>query len=590
VRLKLTYMTARIDATRRGVEPRAGVRGRPASRRRTPGAEAFERDLMLVRDCLVAAGAELACRTAFDPILAAVRAHGFHGFLLDVRDHADVHAAALDDLAARVGLPPLDGAALRRELLGRRPLSGPRVPVTADTTRVLDTFRAIRTIQDEIGAAAASTYIISMTRGPEDLLRVLVLAPRGRPRRPRGRPAAVAARRGAAVRDARRPGARPRGDARPVRRPGVRAAARARGRRQEVMIGYSDSGKDAGMLASSWALYEGQEALARVCREHGVALRLFHGRGGSVGRGGGLAGRARARRAAARHRVRRGEDHRAGRDHLAAVRPRADRRAHARGHDRGHAAARVRGLARGARRRHRAALPRGGGGALGARARVYRGLVHDDDALFALFRRATPVEELANARFGSRPAYRPGKTVGVNGIRAIPWGFGWTQIRLMLTGWLGVGTALGEMAAEPDGLALLQRMTREWPFFDDLLAKIEMVCAKADLTVARTYVEQLGGDVALLARLEDEFRRTVEVLLAVRGEERLLDDAPVLQAAIALRNPYVDVLSLLQIAFLRRKRARAAGDGTGGADEAAALDHALATTLSGIAQGLRNTG
>ena len=215
---------------------------------------------------------------------------------------------------------------------------------------------------------------------------------------------------------------------------------------------------------------------------------------------------------------------------------------------------------------------------------AYRGLVHQGDAVFQLFRQATPVEELGDARFGSRPSFRPGSGGGIEAIRAIPWGFGWTQIRLMLTGWLGAGTAMEEMASAPGGLAVLQRMASVWPFFDDLLGKIEMVCAKADLQVAHAYVERLGGDLSLLERLEAEFRRTVAVLLRIRGHDRLLDDNPVLQTAITLRNPYVDPLSLLQIALLSRKRAGVLED------EEEPLDAALATTLSGIAQGLRNTG
>ena len=584
VRLKLNYMTARIDATRRLVAPRAADAPRATEPAAYASADAFERDLLLVRDCLVTAGAALARRTAFDPLLVGLRAHGFHGFRLDVRDHAAAHAAALDDLARQVGLPPLDADAIRRELRGRRPLSGPRVPVAAETRRVLDTFRAIRTIQDEVAPAAASTYVVSMTTGPADLLRVLLLA------------------REIGLVDLAADPPVSRIDVVPLfetladleHAPAImrellddelyaRQLA-ARGRRQEVMIGYSDSGKDAGILASSWGLYEAQERLAALFADEGIELRLFHGRGGSVGRGGGS------------------PVYRA----LAALPPRTVE-GRIKITEQGEIISQQFGLLAVAERTlevtlagtllqrftdWRAGVPdadvaqyRATMAELAARSlAVYRELVHEGNALFTLFLASTPVQELANARFGSRPAYRPGANPGVNGIRAIPWGFGWTQIRLMLTGWLGVGTALTELAERPGGLEQLRRMAAAWPFFDDLLAKIEMVCAKADLTVARAYVARLGGDAALLAQLEAEFARTVRALLAIRGSEALLDDAPVLRSAIALRNPYVDVLSLLQITLLGRKR-----DGVP-PDEAAALDNALATTLSGVAQGLRNTG
>jgi phosphoenolpyruvate carboxylase len=216
---------------------------------------------------------------------------------------------------------------------------------------------------------------------------------------------------------------------------------------------------------------------------------------------------------------------------------------------------------------------------------VYRELVHENDRLFALFLEATPVAELAAARFGSRPAYRPGAQPGIGGIRAIPWQFGWTQIRLMLPGWLGVGTALASIGATEEGVQLLQRMTRDWPFFDDLLAKIEMVCAKADFEIAHAYVQHLGGDLALLDQLRAELNLTVEWLRRIRGTHELLDNEPVLRSAIALRNPYVDVLSLLQIALLERKRSLPEGS-----PDQAKVEESLAATLSGIAQGLRNTG
>jgi len=217
----------------------------------------------------------------------------------------------------------------------------------------------------------------------------------------------------------------------------------------------------------------------------------------------------------------------------------------------------------------------------------YRTAVFESSHLFRLFLETTPVRELEHVRFGSRPAYREPAAETMAGIRAIPWVFGWTQTRLMLPGWLGVGTALDAVAAEPGGLDVLRRMAQAWPFFDDLLGKVEMVCAKADLAIARLYVRELGGDgdLRLFEQLEEEFRRTIAVLLRIRESDYLMRDNPMLQTAIGLRNPYVDPLSLLQITLLRRKRDAAPDD-----PELAPVSAALASTLNGIAQGLRNTG
>ena len=583
VRFKLTFMAARLEAGRRLLAARDA--GRPAEE---PAAYAdvagFEADLGLVRDALQAAGATEACRSVVDPLLASVRAHGFHGFRLDVRDHADMHRAAADEIAALLGIPPLDADALRTELLGRRRLVSPDLPVSEATMRVLDTFRAIRTIQDEIGPAAASTYILSMTTSAEDMLRTLVLA------------------REAGLVDLAAEVPHSRIDVVPlfetlddlVAAPGVmeqlladpayQRQLTARGNRQEVMIGYSDSGKDAGILASSWGLYRAQEALAEMFAGSGIHLTLFHGRGGSVGRGGGS------------------PVYRA----LAALPP-GTVDGSIKITEQGEIISQQFGLLPIAERTLEVTLSGALlhtigpiAGALGAAQQqrfaevmeqlsarslaVYRGLVHEGEALFTMFRTATPIAELADARFGSRPAYRPGAKAGVTGIRAIPWGFGWTQVRLMLTGWLGAGTALSEIASTPAGLATLREMARTWPFFDDLLGKIEMVCAKADLDIAKLYVGELGGDLELFATLSDEFDRTVAAVQAIRERQELLTETPVLQSAIALRNPYVDPLSLLQVSLLRKKRASH--------DEAEQerIEEALATTLSGIAQGLRNTG
>jgi phosphoenolpyruvate carboxylase len=217
---------------------------------------------------------------------------------------------------------------------------------------------------------------------------------------------------------------------------------------------------------------------------------------------------------------------------------------------------------------------------------VYRNLVYEDDRLFKLFVRATPVRELAHVHFGSRPAYREQGTGTMRGIRAIPWIFGWTQIRLNVPSWLGVGTALSTVAAEPGGLELLRRMASSWCFFDDLLGKLEMICAKTDLEIARAYVEQLSSeDLGLLTTLEEEYHRTVDAIQKIRQSPHVLMDQPLLQTTIRHRDPYLDPLSLLQISLLRRKRRTDEADPT-----RFLLDRTLGTTLNGVAQGLRNTG
>ena len=571
LRLKVSFMRARVGAEPPGY--------------RTP--QELERDLALLADALDSVGAAHARRTLVEPLLAQVRAHGFHGFRLDLREDAAVHTRALHDLTAAVGLGDLDGAALRRELAGRRPLHAAHVALAEPTDRVLQVLRVMRAIQDEIGEAAASTYIVSRTRSADDLLRVLLLA------------------REEGLVDLSREPALSRIDIVPLfetledleHAPGVVRSLledaiwgrqlEARGRHQEVMLGYSDSAKDAGLLPSAWALYRVQEEVARACAEAGVSWTLFHGRGGTVGRGGGSPV-ARALTALPPGTVQGGikiteqgeiVSQNFG---LPSIAERSlelmlsgvllhrfeDWRTE---------------LEPGEEARFREVMDRLAAHALPP----YRAVVYGSPDLFKLFLETTPVRELAHVRFGSRPAYRggsPGEQT-MEEIRAIPWVFGWTQTRLMLPGWLGVGTALDAVAAEPGGLGVLRRMATAWPFFDDLLGKVEMVCAKADMAIARMYVRELGGDLALFDRLEDEFRRTITALLRIRESDYLMRDNPMLQTAIGLRNPYVDPLSLLQVVLLQRTH-DAAPDNPG----MAAMSAALASTLNGIAQGLRNTG
>ena len=559
IRLKLSFISARLTATRRVVASRDAGSPQPEPAAYVNAGE-FHRDLALVRETLMSAGATSACRTFLDPLLAMVHAHGFHGFLMDIREHADVLRSAAQELATK---PREESEALRR---------------------VTDTFRAIRTVQDECGEAAASTFIISMAREPDDLLRVLSFA------------------RDAGLVDMGAEPARSSLDVVPLfetlsdldgaptvmrellDHPEYQRQLAARGNRQEVMIGYSDSAKDAGLLSASWALYRAQEELAALFAERDVELRIFHGRGGGVGRGGG----SPVQRA------------------ISALPP-DTLRGRIKITEQGEIISQQFGLLPVAERSLEVSMS---GVLLHAFSdwrsgvepetiqrfrdvmdslselshRYYRATAHENPDLFTLFGAATPVAELADARFGSRPAYRPGANPGIDGIRAIPWAFGWTQIRLMLVGWLGVGTALDAACNTDEGLRELREMTKRWPFFDDFISRVEMVCAKTDLAIARLYVEKLGGDRTLLSELEKEFDRTVNSLMRIRGTDALITDVPVLQAAIALRNPYVDPLSLLQVSLMRRKR-----DAETAGENHEAIDAVLSTTLSGIAQGLRNT-
>jgi len=571
LRRKLGVMRARIEADPPGY-------GSPAE---------FERDLRLVADALDAARASHARAALVDPLLAQVRAHGFHGYRLDIRDDAAVHTRALDDLASAAGRGSMDGPALRRELATARRRLGADGALPESTGRVLDVFRAMGAIQDEIGEAAAATYIVSRTRSTDDLLRVLLLA------------------REAGLVDLAGDPAHSRLDVVPLFEtledlehaprivrdllddPLWKRQLAARGRHQEVMLGYSDSAKDAGLLPSAWALYRVQEDVARAAAGAGVSWILFHGRGGTVGRGGGSPV-ARALSAlppdTVHGRIKITEQGEIVSQNfgLPSIAERSlelmlsgvllhqfeDWRT---------------ALAPGEEARFREVMDRLAGQALPC----YRAQVYESPDLFRLFLETTPARELANVRFGSRPAYREPAQETMEGIRAIPWVFGWTQTRLMLPGWLGVGTALEAVAAEPGGLEVLRRMAQAWPFFDDLLGKVEMVCAKADLAIARLYVRELGGraDLKLFGHLEEEFRRTVALLLRIRESEYLMRDNPMLQTAIGLRNPYVDPLSLLQVTLLRRKR-----DATPDDPALAGVNAALAATLNGVAQGLRNTG
>jgi phosphoenolpyruvate carboxylase len=355
---------------------------------------------------------------------------------------------------------------------------------------------------------------------------------------------------------------------------------KSRGRVQEVMLGYSDSNKDGGFLTSGWELYKAEISLVEVFRRHGIGLRLFHGRGGSVGRGGGPSYQAILAQpgGAVQGSIRiteQGEVIAAkyatpelGRRNLEIL-----------------AAATLEttllhGDEAAPRAEYLAAMEELSAAAYTA----YRDLVYETPDFERYFWDSTVIGEIANLNIGSRPASRTNSR-RIEDLRAIPWVFGWSQCRLMLPGWYGFGSAVrAYLADRPDGLALLQGMAHDWPFFQTLLSNMDMVLAKSNIAIASRYselVEDAGLRAAIFPRLRAEWQASIDMLLAVTGQEALLEPNPLLARSIKNRFPYLDPLNHLQIELLKRHR---------GGDTDERVVQGIHLTINGIAAGLRNSG
>ena len=554
-------------------------------------------DLTLIRDSLVENRGARLSQLLIDPLLKEVRTYGLHLQTLDIRQHARVHAKAITELSAwqaqgdTLSLP----AAL-----------------SPQTQEVIDTFRTIAELKQQYVPEAIRLYVISGATSAEDVLRVLWLARLG---------------------GVRVEAATEYGDYDPGLMPvplfesiedlqhapdicrqlwsseTYKPLLESWGHRQEVMLGYSDSNKDGGMITSTWEIFKAHRALYDVARESGVNLRLFHGRGGTVGRGGGPTHRA------------------------IFAQPIDSFNGELRITEQGEVlnwkysdvvlaernlelmiAASLDALGRPDATLQRAAavefgdeyVPHLTGEMLpewedildelsASSYMFYREHIVDNPETFTYFEQATPMAELEHARIGSRPVRRTGKRTFAD-LRAIPWVFGWMQSRQLVPAWFGVGHALNKFAAStPGGLARLQKMTKNFTLFIDIVRNVEMALAKADFGIARLYAslvedEQLRDRV--FKTLETEFLLTQRMVLAITRQATLLEKNPVLERSIRLRNPYVDPMSLIQVELMRRKRAfeQASPEAGSDAPEAQELNRAITATINGISAGLRNTG
>ena len=532
-------------------------------------ANEFRDDLLVLRASLAENRGERIAVELVDPLLLILRTFGLHLHTLDVRQHARRHEQAVREVSAAAGCAAAEGRAAE----GLQP----------ESEDVLDTFRTIAKLQQGPHREAIRHYVISGAASAEDVLRVVGLA----------RIAGVQVEGGQglhglmpvplfeSIEDLRQ--------APEICRtlwtsPEYRKLLATWNNTQELMLGYSDSNKDGGMLTSTWEIYRAHRALHEVAKECDVHLRLFHGRGGTVGRGGGpthrsiyaqpfdsFQGQLRITEQGEVLSFKYGDVVLAERNLELMLAASLD------------ALARPNDRLRDARPSGRmepaweAAM-----NTLSDESFVfYREHVVDDPEILEYFEQATPVAELENVRIGSRPSRRSGKR-SLADLRAIPWVFGWTQSRHLLPAWFGVGYAVSRFA-ERD-LPLLQAMMARFPLFIDVVRNVEMALAKSDFGIAKLYSE-LVKEKALRERvfnkLQEEFERTERAVLLVTGQKELLESNPVLARSIRLRNPYVDPMSLIQVELLRRKR-----DG----EDSDALNRALGATINGISAGLRNTG
>lgn len=524
----------------------------------------FLNDLSLARSSLSTNGGERVARLLFDPLLRQVATFGFHLHTLDVRQHATVHHQALDEFA-RVVDPS-------------RALSLPGSP-SKQTTNLIDSLRMISALKADYPSESIRSYVISGARTASDVASLVSLSEltgvqvSGSAEDPGLMPVPLFE----SIDDLRRCA----NECRTLwTSPDYKRLLDSWDRRQEVMLGYSDSNKDGGMLTSTWEIFKAHRALHQAAAECNVTLTLFHGRGGTVGRGGGPT------------------------HHAIIAQPTGAFTGHIKITEQGEVmnwkysdpvlaernlelmiAASLEALSRPTMTVELDSQTEAAIESMSQDAyEYYRARIAENDEVLTYFEEATPVKELEHVHIGSRPTRR-GTSRGLNDLRAIPWVFGWMQSRHVVPAWFGTGYALERFSSSSsDNEALLKRLVETFPLFTELIANVEMGLAKADLSIARLYaglVSDSGIRERVFGMLEEEFERTKRVVLNLTGQSTLMEKNPVLARSIRLRNPYVDPMSLIQVELLRRKRA---------GEDSENLNYALAATINGIAAGLRNTG
>jgi phosphoenolpyruvate carboxylase len=535
------------------------ARDEPAHTSAYRNATEFHEDLSLARQSLSANGGERVARFLFDPLLRQVDTFGFYLHTLDVREHATVHKRALLEVA---NVMAANEAAL------------PPAPAK-ETVKLLDSLKMVSELKRSYPPEAIRSYVISGAQSASDVSALVSLAELSGVKVASGDetdPGVMPVPLFESIEDLR--------NCPDICRHLWTSTEYARlldswDRRQEVMLGYSDSNKDGGMLTSTWEIFKAHRTLHQIAAECNVKLTLFHGRGGTVGRGGGPTHHAiiSQPQGAFTGQIKITEQGEVM-NWKYSDRVLAERNLELM------IAASLEALSRPGSFEELSAEAEAAVETMSHDAfQFYREKIAENEDILTYFEQATPVKELEHMRIGSRPTRR-GAQRGLGDLRAIPWVFGWMQSRQVVPAWFGVGYALERFAEK----SLLAELMTRFPLFTEMIANVELGLAKADLSIARLYAG-LVSDVALRDRvfgmLFEEFERTRAVVLRLSGQATLLEKNPVLARSIRLRNPYVDPLSLIQVELLRRKR---------GGEDNDNLNYALAATINGIAAGLRNTG
>jgi len=586
-RRALTGIYARLAATAEVLDQFESERQPLGSAPPYASAGELADELDVLHHSLGSHGSRLLARGRLRRLRRAVAVFGFHLASLDLRQNSDVHERTVAELLAAAGASgdyrALDEGArialLVAELATARPLYSEFIAYSEETTSELAILRSARELHKRYGLAAIENVVISKNDAVSDILEVALLLKEAGLLRQTGQVLDVNIvplfetiddlKQCAAIMD------------RLFSLPLYRKLIKARGMVQEVMLGYSDSNKDGGFLTSGWELYQAEIALVEVFKKHGVRLRLFHGRGGSVGRGGGPSFEAILAQpgGAVQGQIRiteQGEviaskysNPEVGRRNLEIL-----------------AAATLEATllaqpAAAPRPEYLAAMAELSQIAY----RAYRHLVYETPGFERYFWESTVISEIAELNIGSRPASRKQSTA-IADLRAIPWVFSWAQCRLMLPGWYGFGAAAQAWLAErgDEGLAMLREMHRDWPFFRTLLSNMDMVLAKSDIAIASRYADLVKDAVlrdAIFPRIRAEWQSSIDMLLVITGREELLQDNPLLKRSIRNRFPYLDPLNHLQIELLQRHRS---GEGS------ERVRRGIHLCINGIAAGLRNSG